>query len=154
MKLGTSYIDSVLPYLNRFKSCSIYKYELNQIEKALAESVNTKTIYNALDIPDFKYSIKAKMDFFVLKHAIHKMNLFEDYDILKNDVYVKGKRFSLLSFEMGTLPEIKDRHKNYLVFMFKRAYEKVYYCGKIYSEDLLNMDQDAETNTDFFEIFL
>ena len=54
MKIEQLYLTNIIPHLKEFKTCEIYNFELNKLYQELAESMNQKNIYTALDLPDFK----------------------------------------------------------------------------------------------------
>lgn len=54
MRVEQLYLTKIIPLISEFKSCDIYNYELKKFDQELAESINQKNIYTALDLSDFK----------------------------------------------------------------------------------------------------
>jgi hypothetical protein len=75
MKIEQLYLTKIIPYLKEFKICEIYNYELKKLDQELAESMNQKNIYTALDLPDFKNIKEIKLESSVIKLSCKKLNI-------------------------------------------------------------------------------
>jgi hypothetical protein len=128
------YLKHILPHLISFRCCDIYSYEIKNIEQTIAESINTKNIHNALDIPDFRYVKDTKVLSYIIKLSLKKFD-FDSVTILINKnvttLTINTKEYQLITFPTGELPLLNNVKANNLIFfMYQPGFKKVYYCGK------------------------
>mgnify|MGYP000536355863 CR=1 FL=1 len=90
MNLQKLYLTKVLPHLSKFKMCEIYGFEIKKIEQQLAESFNKKNIHEALDIPDFKHVKNKKILPEIIKTAIKKLKIVDEFENEKNGFLKEG----------------------------------------------------------------
>lgn len=133
MKIEQLYLNAVIPHQKEFKVCDIYGYELKKFDQELADSMNQKNIYTALDLPDFKNIKDVKLEVSIIKHACKKLKIGNEINILKeNDVKVlniDGEKYQLILFPSGTVPEVNLKKEKLIFFMYKHKFQSIYYCG-------------------------
>jgi hypothetical protein len=140
MKLEQMYLTEILPSLKFFKICEIYGFELRNLEQELAESINQKNIYTALDLPDFKHIKEKKLESLMIKLACKKLKLGDDIIIetkLKvNILTIDNEMFQLIFFPSGTVPEVDLKFEKLIFFMYQPKFKKIHYCGKLVLKNL------------------
>jgi len=148
MKIEQLYLTKVIPHLREFEICEIYNYEIKNLEQELAQSMNQKNIYTALDLPDFKHIKDIKLESGVITIACKKLNLGRIVKIIKNNgiktIDIDGDIFQLIFFPSGTVPEVNLKYEKLIFFMFQPKFQKIYYCGKLDCKKL------TKTNIDYF----
>jgi len=133
MKIEQSYLTKIIPFLNEFKICEIYNYELNKFDLELAESMNQKNIYTALDLPDFKNIREVKLEGSIIKLACKKLNIGGEVNLEKGNglkvLNIDGEKYQLIFFPSGSVPEIDLKLEKLIFFMYQPKFQKIYYCG-------------------------
>ena len=133
MKIDRLYLTEVIPLLNQFKICEIYGYELKRFDQELAESMNQKNIYTALDLPDFKDIREIKLESSIIKLTCKKMNLGNEVNLMKENnskfLNIDGEKYQLVFFPSGSVPEIEINFNKLIFFMYQPKFQKIYYCG-------------------------
>jgi len=133
MKVEQLYINNIIPLINEFEICEIYAYELNKLDQELAESINQKNIYTALDLPDFKHIKEIKLESSIVKLTCKKLNLGNQVDVEKENGFkilnLDGEKFQLIFFPSGIVPEINLRLEKLIYFMYQPKFQKIYFCG-------------------------
>lgn len=134
MKIEQLYLTEVVPFLKNFIYCDIYKYELIKISQELADSLNEKNIYTALDKPDFKHLKDKKIEQSVLRIVCKKLKLANSVEeVIENGLkllILDGVKYQLYLFPTSTVPEINIKFNKAIYFMYQPEFKKVYYCGK------------------------
>lgn len=129
------YLTKVLPYLKDFVVCDIYGYELKKFNQELAESINQKNIYTALDLPDFKDIKDVKLEASIIQHSCKKLKIGSQVTLLKGKsvktLNIDGTDYQLILFPTGTIPEVNLKNEKIIFFMYQNKYQKIYYCGKL-----------------------
>jgi len=149
MNLQKLYLTKVLPHLSKFKMCEIYGFEIKKIEQQLAESFNKKNIHEALDIPDFKHVKNKKILPEIIKTAIKKLKIVDEFENEKNGfLKINNTQYKLVTFSSGELPEIKFNNENLIFFMYQPGFKKIFYCGKLLKENIKNSN-NTKLFTDF-----
>lgn len=164
MKLQKLYISKILPFLNKFKYCDIYEYEIRKIEQELAEAFNQKNIHTALDMPDFRYVKEGKVLLSIIKISIKKLNL-SNLSLLKFDnecinITINEVNYQVIAFPSGEVPKINIKNNNLLFLMYQPGFKRVYYCGHILIEQKItkaylkkfytkHCEKDSQLFTDF-----
>jgi hypothetical protein len=135
MKIEQLFLTKLKPYFNDFKSCEIYKHEINKIEQDIAESINQKNIYAALDIPDFKITKDLKLETRIIELACKKLKLGNEILFLNENgakkIIIDGMMYQSIIFQSGVLPKIDLKHENIIFFMVQPMFKRVYYCGAL-----------------------
>lgn len=142
------YITKVLPHLKNFKMCEIHGFEIKKIEQQLAESLNKKNIYEALDIPDFKNVKDSKLLPKIIEISLKKLGLFKEFKIEKYFLNIDNEKYKIVAFSSGDLPIIKYNNENLVLFMYQPGFKKIYYCGKLLKENI-SRSNETELFTDF-----
>jgi hypothetical protein len=134
MKIEELYLTKIIPFLNDFKRCEIYNYELKKLDQELAESMGQKNIYTALDLPDFKSMRELKLEPSIIKLTCKKLNIGKEVIFDKengiNILNIDSEKYQLIFFPSGTVPEIDIKLENIIFFMYQPKFQKIYYCGK------------------------
>jgi hypothetical protein len=134
MRIEQLYLTKIIPLLSEFKICEIYNYELKKLEQELAESINQKNIYTALDLPDFKNIKEIKLQANIIKLTCKKLNLGKDINVVKENNYkvllIDDEKFQLIFFPSGSVPEVDVKLNNIIFFMYQPKFQKIYFCGK------------------------
>lgn len=140
MKVEQLYLKTIIPLLKDFKFCNIYNYQLKKFVQELAESLNQKNIYTALDIPDFKFVKETKLEAKIIKLVCEKMkigNVVEFYRSKRTKILeIDKKKFQLIFFPSGTIPEIEIDLENLIFFMYNENFEKIYFCGTFFLQNI------------------
>ena len=133
MDTNRKFLFALLPIIGSFDYFKIYTHELNTIKEEIAKSVGKKNIYEALDLPDFRYVLNSKITIHVICLLISKLKLFDNYKVDRRSRVLTtnndGERYQIIYFKYGSLPKVKVSEKNLLFFMYELDYKKVYYCG-------------------------
>ena len=87
MRIEQIISTKVIPLLSEFRICDIYNYELKKLDQELAESINQKNIYTALDLPDFKNIKEVKLEASIINLTCKKLNIGKDINIIKENNY-------------------------------------------------------------------
>ena len=118
MKLEQLYLTKILPYQREFKYCDIYNYELKKFDQELADSMNQKNIYTALDLPDFKNIKEVKLEASIIKHVCKKLKMGDDINLIKENTHkilnIDGMNYQLIFFPSGTIPEVEIKLENFV----------------------------------------
>lgn len=134
MRSDLLYLSKVIPLLNEFKLCEIYNYELKKFDQELAESINQKNIYAALDLPDFKNIKEVKLESNIIKHTCKKLNLGDEVIISKDKntkfLEIDNEKYQLVFFPSGSVPEVDVNFDKLIFFMYQPKFQKIFYCGK------------------------
>jgi hypothetical protein len=140
MRIEQLYLTKIIPFLNDFKMCEIYNYELKKFDQELAESMNQKNIYAALDLPDFKHIKEIKLESSIINLTCRKLNLGENINIIKEDgikfLQINDLKYQLIFFPSGLVPEVDLKLENLIFFMYQPKFKKVYYCGTLKNKKL------------------
>ena len=135
MKIEQLYLTEVIPNLINFEICEIYGYELKNLEQELAESINQKNIYTALDLPDFKHIKDIKLESNIIKLTCKKLKIGKTVVIEKRNgikiIDIDDIKYQLIFFPSGIVPEIEIKLEKIIFFMFQPKFQKIYYCGKL-----------------------
>jgi len=141
MKIEKLYLTNIIPYLKEFKTCEIYNFELNKLYQELAESINQKNIYTALDLPDFVNTKEIKLETSIIKLSCKKLKIGNEVNLLKENgikiLIIDGEKYQLLFFPSGSVPEVIIKLEKLIFFMFQPKYQRIYYCG-IYTIKKIN----------------
>jgi hypothetical protein len=141
MKIEQLYLTKIIPYLKEFKICEIYNYELKKLDQELAESMNQKNIYTALDLPDFKNIKEIKLESSVIKLSCKKLNIGNQANLEKENgiklLNIDGEKYQLIFFPSGSVPEVDIKSEKLIFFMYQPKFQKIYFCG-IYNSKKLN----------------
>lgn len=147
MRVEQLYLSMVIPVMKEFKICEIYVYELKKFDQELAESMNQKNIYAALDLPDFKHIKEAKLEANIIMLACRKLGIGTEVNLLKDKglkiLNIDGEKYQLIFFPSGTVPEVDLKLEKTIYFMYQPKFEKIYYCGKL---DLKKLTQTTINN--------
>ena len=135
-----SYLEIVSPIMNNFLKCDVYKFEIEKIDLEIAQSVNEKSIYKALDNVDFKTIRKVRLENEILKLVCKKLKignnilLGRDKDIKL--IIIDDIKYQIIWLKDNTLPTISNNN-NYkkMFFISSTDYKRFYYCGKINTID-------------------
>ncbi len=135
MKLEQLYLTYILPYQREFKCCEIYNYELKKFDQELADSMNQKNIYTALDLPDFKNIKEVKLEARIIIHACKKLKMGDDINFIKENAYkilnIDGVNYQLIFFPSGTIPIVEIKLENLIFFMYQHKFQKIFFCGRL-----------------------
>jgi hypothetical protein len=148
MRIEQLYLTKVIPLLSEFRICDIYNYELKKLDQELAESINQKNIYTALDLPDFKNIKEVKLEASIINLTCKKLNIGKDINIIKENNYkilqIDNEKFQLIFFPSGSVPEIDIKLEKIIFFMYQPKFQKIYFCGKY------NLKKITKSNIDKF----
>jgi hypothetical protein len=140
MKIEQLYLTKIIPYLIEFKICEIYNYELKKLDQELAESMNQKNIYTALDLPDFKNIKEIKLEASVIKLACKKLNIGIESNLEKENgakiLNIDGEKYQLIFFPSGSVPEIELKKEKLIFFMYQPKFQKIHFCGTLILKNL------------------
>jgi hypothetical protein len=133
MKIEQLYLTNIIPHLKEFKTCEIYNFELNKLYQELAESMNQKNIYTALDLPDFVNIKEIKLETSIIKLTCKKLKIGNDVNFEKENgikiLNIDDEKYQLIFFPSGSVPEVSIKKEKLIFFMFQPKYQKIYYCG-------------------------
>ena len=122
----------IFPNINNFRIIKIYKFELTIIDDLIAKSSNNKSIYSALDKPDFRLLRNNIRIVNVIKLSFKKMG-FSDVEInfqgINNSITLENKKYNLLFFSIGELPYIDVNLGKTIVMFYVNDFSKIYFCG-------------------------
>lgn len=141
------FLTEVIPFQSNFSTCEIYKFEMKKLEQELAESMNLKNIYNALDLADFKYVKTAKIELQILELACIKLNFGKEILLTKENgiktLSLNGTKYQVILFPTFTVPEVDLKLEKTIYFMYSPQFEKISYCGIL---DLKNLNDTTISN--------
>lgn len=142
MKIDQLYLTHINPYLKRFKLCKIYNYELLKLNQKVAESINQKDIYRALDIPDFKYVKEVRIQSDIIELACTRLKIGEESKVSNHKgiqiLDIDRDKYQIIFFPSGSVPEVNLKKEKLIFFMYQPNFEKIYYCGKLELNDILD----------------
>ena len=119
MNLQKLYLTKVLPHLSKFKMCEIYGFEIKKIEQQLAESFNKKNIHEALDIPDFKHVKNKKILPEIIKTAIKKLKIVDEFENEKNGfLKINNTQYKLVTFSSEAILSVYPKALNCFGFSY------------------------------------
>lgn len=148
MKIEQLYLTKIIPFLNEFKICDIYNYELKKFDQELAESMNQKNIYTALDLPDFVNIKDYKLEESIIKLTCKKLNIGNEVNLVKENglkmLIIDGEKYQMIYFSSGSVPEVDLKLEKLIFFMYQPKFNKIYYCG------ILNLKKLTKTTINNF----
>ena len=140
------FIKNFVPFIKNFKSCSILWQELNLIDQRIADQLNEKNRYTALDKPDVKIYMHRIRNYEIVKLFLQKMKIFDEYEcyVKEANLYLdtNNKKYLVIVFEYGNLPVIPNNLDEGILFLVNKQNHRVYYCGILDSNkiDFKNTD--------------
>ena len=143
------FLRRILPILKTFPSLKLSILDKKKIEETVRSLLNTKSIYNALDLPDVRLLKERHTQLEAMKLLIKEKDLFTNYSIENNiegfSIIIDSIKYTPVIFFFNEIPKINFQIENAAIFLFTEDLEKVFFCG-LYDEKILNSVTIVENN--------
>jgi hypothetical protein len=131
---------NILPHIKNFPCYNLSVTDRRNIEESVRKSVNAKSIYKALDIPDVRLFKDLFTQMELIQLFIKKSDLFKNYIISRENgdfsLLIDDKKYHIVSFFFNEIPIIHNEFDNVAIFLFSEDLRKVFFCGLFDSEKL------------------